>query len=49
MQKNDDAIEKNRRILHRLQMSFRLSFAKTKLKSEIIDVSCDVKSQSNIN
>ena len=49
MQKNDDAIEKNKRILHRLQMSFRLNFAKTKLKNEIINVSCDVESQSNID
>ena len=49
MQENDDAIEENRRILHRLQVSFRLSFAKTKLESEIINVSCDVESQSNVD
>ena len=49
MQENDNAIEKNKRILHRLQMSFHLNFAKTKLKSEIIDVSCDIESQSNVD
>ena len=30
--KNDNAIEKNRRILYRLQNSFRLSFEKLKIK-----------------
>ena len=49
MQKNDDAIEENKRILHRLQVSFRLNLTKTKLKNEIIDVSCDVESQSNVD
>ena len=48
MQENDDTIEENKRILYRLQMSFRLNFAKIKLKSEIIDVLCYVENHNRI-